>query len=884
MKRAFLLSLDAMVAVGLLLMLTAFLSSISMSYSSPELEYQRFYYVGKDVMNVLERAKLPAVLDFLPENYTQDCNITDADMEKTILDVLGYLWAQNSTTLNECAENLTRELLNKTLPPSFGYGVWLGGTNISRGGEPIENASYVSRLHTIVSGYELGKPVAGYFASAYISRMAKTTSSYVYFGGYVGDGNITKNVILPSDANVTGVYLELSTGNNFSLWVNGDFEGDYYPSPFNMTADNWTVCESADECVNFTTGDNQIEMIFKSPEKNYIGGGYMKITYNTSKPDTLPFKLSNETALKYYRFPGIAGVINLYSSFYIPGILNSMLVHMHYSSGCTANCTIFLNVGNVTIYESNETGEKGFNITNSTLYSLLNNYTSMSNQTVPLRMGLRNVSHVEGGEGTGDSALATDVSGSMDDCVICNVSWNCKYQYCAGRFLGFCWNWQWVECEYPGTCDDDECNQAGGETTRNHDIVCPECNKTKLDLAKEGNNEFIDVVLNYTGNRVGLVNYSTSTLGAFNLTDDNESLKAVVGNYTTEVWTCICCGILNATEMLVEQSDSSRRRSIVVMSDGETNVECTPHHVCNWWDDECIERAKDDTIQAACDAYENYGIVVYTIGYGDDADNETMNLTAQCGHGKYYYSNTTELAETYRQIAEEIAIDYFAQTVEIDYEGAYNSTLYDDSYIEFNYTPKDFLGYGEVSLSLESGRFGGNVTSPKNGTYRIPAGSRILDAKTTSYSSEFWTSSLIVNSSITGNWKTVYNLSDYSSDYGEKGEFVDLGDPFIVHIPIDDLVVGENNSVGIDTAFSSNDMTGGSPDDKVIYHVGVSGLVGYGEVFETLDNATDDAFQRLQNQLAEFNITMLEVKTSSHYLSELPSLWGPSVMEIRIWT
>ncbi len=214
MKRAFLLSVDAMIAVSLLLLLTAFLSSVSLSYSSPELEYQRFYYAGKDVINSLEKAELNGVLEFMPVNYTQDCNITETDMEKTILDVLGHLWAQNSTAMDECAANLTRELLNRTLPGSFGYEVLIDGDTIYKEGEP-EN--YLSRLHTIVSGYELGKPVSGYFASAYISRMSKETSSYAYFGGYVGDGNITKITTLPDDANVTGVYMEMSVGSDFTL-------------------------------------------------------------------------------------------------------------------------------------------------------------------------------------------------------------------------------------------------------------------------------------------------------------------------------------------------------------------------------------------------------------------------------------------------------------------------------------------------------------------------------------------------------------------------------------------------------------------------------------------------------------------------------------------
>ncbi|MCK5547797.1 MAG: hypothetical protein KAI64_02200, partial [Thermoplasmata archaeon] len=220
---------------------------------------------------------------------------------------------------------------------------------------------------------------------------------------------------------------------------------------------------------------------------------------------------------------------------------------------------------------------------------------------------------------------------------------------------------------------------------------------------------------------------------------------------------------------------------------------------------------------------------------------------------------------------------YEAQTVNITGDVSVENVLYPDSYLRYNYTPQNILSYGEVSIALESDRFGGIVTSPKNGTFYIPY-SRILDARVTSYSSEYWTSYVQVNSSKTGGWSTVYNISDYGQD------FVNIGDPFIVHIPVGLLQDGENNSVLLDTGLSADLMAGGSPDDRVIYYVGVSGIVGYGEVFGTLGNATSDAVQRLQNQLSEFNITLLEVETPSQYISELPSLWGPSVMEIRIWT
>ena len=87
MKKAFLLSMDAIVAVGLLFIIATFVTTLSLTYYSPELEYQRLYYSGKDLMNVFETAKFSAVADMMPLNYAADCNITSNDMNLSLIHI-----------------------------------------------------------------------------------------------------------------------------------------------------------------------------------------------------------------------------------------------------------------------------------------------------------------------------------------------------------------------------------------------------------------------------------------------------------------------------------------------------------------------------------------------------------------------------------------------------------------------------------------------------------------------------------------------------------------------------------------------------------------------------------------------------------------------------
>ncbi len=338
-----------------------------------------------------------------------------------------------------------------------------------------------------------------------------------------------------------------------------------------------------------------------------------------------------------------------------------------------------------------------------------------------------------------------------------------------------------------------------------------------------------------------------------------------------------------------------RYSAMLVMSDGEATMYCESFHDYTGQGMTTADLIDEEwAINASCNARDN-GIEVYSVAFGTGADEIVMQKIAcwNCSANdwipgeeednctrSFKSNNAEDLMEVYKNIAQNMGEASFeAQTVNISGDVSLMNIIYPDSYILFNYTPFNVIGYGEVSIALDSGRFGGSVESPKEGTFYIPSGSRILGAHATSYSSEYWTSYVAVNSSATGGPKvSVYNISGYGSEY------TDIGDPFDVNIPVNLLVMGENNTVSIDTALTDEYPMGGSPYDRVIYYVSVEGLVGYGEVHSTLENATDDAVSRLQAKLSDFDITALEIETPYQYVSELPSLWGPSVMEIRVWS
>ncbi|MCK4531339.1 MAG: hypothetical protein KAT94_00575, partial [Candidatus Aenigmarchaeota archaeon] len=279
MKKGVLLSLDALAAISLLLMVSLFLAGMSFTYSSSELRYQRYYYAGKDLANILEETKIQAVSDIVNLN---DYGLGEDDMNRTILDVIGSFWAEGNQSY---AENLTKEIFENILNGTgLSYEILFDSESIYSS-QP-DYSDFLARLSTIVSGYEKTRPVNGYMAKVYPTKVSKSNSYFLYFGGYVGDGNITKNMTLPVDANVTNVYMEMNVGNNFTLYVNGNSLGTYIKSAVNFSADNWTVCSETvnpSYCSYFTGGNNSLELNFTSNVTNYIGGGYLKIMYKTSE-------------------------------------------------------------------------------------------------------------------------------------------------------------------------------------------------------------------------------------------------------------------------------------------------------------------------------------------------------------------------------------------------------------------------------------------------------------------------------------------------------------------------------------------------------------------------------------------------------------------------
>lgn len=698
-KKAVFFSTDAIIALIIIFLSILVIFPVVM-YSKHESD------VPSDVIKVLSSLKIGEINNSYVSNLTSEGKIQD--LNKSVLEQIGEFYVTNITIARTLADSVL-----STIDERENIGLWFNGELLaSRNITPLENSEDISVDRQIISGISggHGESVTGFSARAYLTSALQ--KKYFYFGGYVGDGNISVNVNY--SGNIQDMSFEIATNREFDLYINENNAGHYDKSPSEFQP---AVYNPSYESF-FHSGENIIKLVGTGGNL-YIAGGFLKITYNESAV--------YEQATKYY-FPGIEGLINIYDGFYSPGQISDMEISLHYNS----NYTMFLNIGNVTVFIGNSSGQDNTTLITSTeLQSKGVTYPSISNKTIPIRLGLENVSYA----------------------VVSNA-------------------------------DVISVIELGGST---HSNVY---GKPQLEWIKNGNYVFVNTVLNSSVNRVGFVAYNNGIVAQHNLSSNATSLNNSVFNLPDgNSITCICCGINGATQKFLADWNALRYHAMILMSDGKPSGGGACFGV----------GAIEDAIEAACRAYEDNGIKVNVIGYGKNGvvDENVLKSIASCGHGSYYYSNETGLAEAYKKAAEDIIeAAYQEQTMLI--AGNVFATLYPNSYIKFSYI-KDTIPYGMITTTEK--QFDNNYT----GNFSVPAGSKVLETKVVSYSGPRWTDNVNINSN------PVYKLSNYGSDYTK------LGDPYAINIPNSFVLPGNAYIVNVTTGTSPTNSTYGSRYNKIIY-------------------------------------------------------------------
>ena len=155
--------------------------------------------------------------------------------------------------------------------------------------------------------------------------------------------------------------------------------------------------------------------------------------------------------------------------------------------------------------------------------------------------------------------------------------------------------------------------------------------------AKNAAKLFIDEL--FSEDRAGLVSFGNSATLDHGLTSDKDLIKEKIDEIEAHAWpiqyTAIGEGIYTATEELNSNGREDATWVHILLSDCQNNRGRNP-------------------ISAAEEAAESQ-VVIYTIGLGEDADEDILEDIANITGGKYYFSPTSEdLVSIYMDIAREI--------------------------------------------------------------------------------------------------------------------------------------------------------------------------------------------------------------------------------------
>ncbi len=556
-KRGFYFTLDALLAFVLLIVVIVILPYSSFQKTS---EYYKTSYLQEDALQIFSSVKTVDVNNQYINDIIKDSAYNETlSRDDFLIESVSKLWAINGSIEGKDssgdAKLVASEFFGNVFESRDNIGLFFNNGNngnrdliFAENETPYQNGErFVIGATNFISGISKGRAVKGNTARAFLRR--KESTKIVYFGGYIGDGNITSAVDLSGMTNISNVSMEIAINHGFNLFVNNNYIGDYSGSSDPLVPK--TIYFSEASFGNFINGTNTLGFR-NSSSLLAIAGGYVRIDYKTDAPE---YKAAT---IQY--LPQVEGVINEYDSIYAPNTITSMGAKIHYRVNLTTgqNSTIFLKIGNVTVYR-NTTNHTVLDFTkvlsNSDMVGAGLNYNEISNKTIPIRVGFEEIAgNASSGEGVADVVLVTDVSGSMD--------------------------WSIGEDD-SGSPEDFPVSQCGNLSNQNNKIFW--ANNSRMSLARCLDIEFATTILKLPGNRIGLVAYESSPIRSYrNLTSDLTLIvngSSGISGYTASGGTAICAGIRKAKQMLRDLGNDTRRKFILIMTDGLANYQCNDNNI-----------------------------------------------------------------------------------------------------------------------------------------------------------------------------------------------------------------------------------------------------------------------------------------------------------------
>ena len=210
-KKAIYFSTDAVLAAMLLLGGFLFVYELSVT----ETTLTNIDYLSKDLLTALDAIPIGELNHPFILQEIANGNITNT--QNSILEQLAEYWAKGEDAKAQQLANIT---IDGVLPITIGMKLQFTPDLLYEQLKVGNNSLVASRR--MVSGLEKGKPLQGSSSYGYLRNIKdKRSSAYAYYGGFVGQGNVTiKLERLPDDVNTTrikAITFEADLQRDFTL-------------------------------------------------------------------------------------------------------------------------------------------------------------------------------------------------------------------------------------------------------------------------------------------------------------------------------------------------------------------------------------------------------------------------------------------------------------------------------------------------------------------------------------------------------------------------------------------------------------------------------------------------------------------------------------------
>jgi len=296
-----------------------------------EISFQTNSIEARDIINVLSALKASSFSQAPTISYLiQSGLIKKEDLNKTILDLIGSFWYSGNKTI---ASNITKEVLENVTKKCFS----LQAENETIYSSCNYTSKTISVAYALASGYEIGKPVSGYVARAWLTKYKKNTTQIIPFypegSGWTGNPlELTKKFSLPQNITIYNatLFVSIHFGTSRSqaefqqLVVNGVQKKNDVKWLYLQEASGWygEITTAAYGYVDVTNeirpGNNTIYIRIGTPNyHSHIHPGMrLIVTYSL----TQEMQAGSQTFMKRYYFDDVVGYTGAWSmlSFYVP--------------------------------------------------------------------------------------------------------------------------------------------------------------------------------------------------------------------------------------------------------------------------------------------------------------------------------------------------------------------------------------------------------------------------------------------------------------------------------------------------------------------------------------------------------------------------------------